>query len=167
MVLGSAHNVRRLDGVGYTTQVWRYSPIGVFSGCFGKNKLEMAIPGLPGGFIIYQGNPSISPQTIHPCTPPVAQLRGSAAPRRVGKDNNNNNNKKLLRTLLARGTTCLARCVPPSLGLAQVAERVRAVRQALQDLPGFVEADGLGSEVLGHAVALNDCGCQTNGSIFG
>ncbi|CAJ1388750.1 unnamed protein product, partial [Effrenium voratum] len=46
----------------------------------------------------------------------------------------------LAQTLLARGTTCLARCVPPSLGLAQVAERVRAVRQALQDLPGFVEA---------------------------
>ena len=40
------------------TVEWIDKTIGVLFGCFGG---QIDGPGLPGGFIIYQGNPSISP----------------------------------------------------------------------------------------------------------
>ena len=40
---------------------WNSTCIGVLFGCVGKQ--WMAIPGLPGGLLIYQENPSISPRT--------------------------------------------------------------------------------------------------------
>ena len=45
-----------LGGVGF-----RPSTVGVLFGCFGR-KNGWRFPGLPGGLIIHQGNPSISPK---------------------------------------------------------------------------------------------------------
>ena len=96
--------------------------IGVLFGCFGR-KVE---PGLPGGLIIYQGNPSISPRR----TPMNRRGAARRVPCSLGPRGGPSRGARWRGRCASRGRRCWAsgpgRGCPGAFGFRRAAEKAEA-----------------------------------------